>query len=90
MQIVYKVKEGRIKDAKKIVAGSVESVLAEHAQDASVEQVFPGLKTGRRARLFTIDLPDHIPARKLKELVEALRSEDAVEYADLPAEKKPL
>jgi hypothetical protein len=90
MQIVYKIKEGRIEEAKKIVAGSVAAVLEEHAREASVEQVFPGLTTGRRARLFTIDLPDHIPAPKLRELIEALRGEDAVEYAELPAEKKPL
>jgi hypothetical protein len=89
MQIVYKVKEGRIKDAKKVVTDSVASVLAERAPEASVEQVFPGLTTGRRARLFTIDLPDSVPEPKLRELIEALRGEDAVEEAHLPAEKKP-
>lgn len=91
MQIIYKMKEGRVKEAEKMALKNLEQVFSESVmKEASVRQVFPGLTTGQRARLFSINLPAQLPDEQLSEVVELLREEDGVEYAELPAPKRPM
>lgn len=91
MQIICKVKEDKIEEAEKIASRNIENVLDEVSnEEVSVRQVFPGLTRGQRARLFTINLPDHVPYDKVTELIEKLREEDAIEYAELPSPKRPM
>ncbi|MGH8503177.1 MAG: hypothetical protein ACREVE_12035 [Gammaproteobacteria bacterium] len=91
MQIICKVKEGRVAEAEKLVTDSISQVLsASVVGQVTVKQVFPGVTTGQRARLFTVNLPDQLSDHKLRVVMESLRSEDALEYAELPAEKQPM
>jgi hypothetical protein len=90
MQIIYKVKEGKVGEAKKIARKRIDEVLPEPSEEVSVRQVFPGLTTGQRARLFTIDLPSQLPDDNVTELIELLRKEDGIEYAERPATKRPM
>jgi hypothetical protein len=91
MHIIYKVKENRVKEAEEIALKNIEQVLPESAaQEVSVEQVFPGLTKGQRARLFSINLPVQLSDDELSQLVERLREEDGIEYAELPAPRLPM
>jgi len=91
MQIIYKVKENRVKEAEEIALKNIEQVLpAAAAQEVSVEQVFPGLTKGQRARLFSINLPVQLSDDELSQLVKRLREEDGIEYAEFPAARKPM
>lgn len=91
MQIIYKVKENRVEEAEEIALKNLEQVLPESAaKEVSVRQVFPGLTTGQRARLFCIDLPVQLSDDKISKLVALLREEDGIEYAELPAAKQPM
>ncbi|HEX8474088.1 MAG TPA: hypothetical protein VF666_08660 [Pyrinomonadaceae bacterium] len=91
MQIIYKVKEGKVEEAKEIALKNIDEALPEPTiKEVSVRQVFPGLTTGQRARLFTIDLPSQLPDDNVTELIELLRKEDGIEYAELPAAKRPM
>lgn len=91
MQIIYKVKENRVKEAEEIALKNIQEVLPESAaQEVSIEQVFPGLTKGQRARLFCINLPVQLSDDKLSQLVKRLRAEDAIEYAEFPARRVPM
>ncbi len=91
MQIIYKVRENRVEEAEEIAVKNLEQVLTESAaKEVSVRQVFPGLTSGQRARLFSINLPLQLSDDKLSELVTLLREEEGVEYAEIPAAKQPM
>lgn len=91
MQIICKVREGCVGEAEKLVTDSIRQVLpASVVSQVTVKQVFPGVTTGQRARLFTVNLPDPLPDQDLRGVMESLRSGDALEYAELPAEKQAL
>ena len=88
MQIVGKVLDGAYDAVGKTIAKSIrERHPATGPIEVTVTPVFPGLKTGRRAGMFTIDLPDHLPAAIVASVMETLRGEIAVEYAELPSQK---
>jgi len=91
MQIIFKVKEGRAGEVEELVTKSISKALPGFpANDVTVRQVFPGVTTGQRSRLFTVDLPDRLPDQKIDEVIESLRNEDALEYAEVPAPKQPM
>ena len=91
MQIVFKAREGRVKQVEKLVGKKLRKALpGTPLKDVTVRPVFPDVTTGQRSRLFTIDLPDQLPEQKITQLVESLREEDALEYAEIPAAKRPL
>lgn len=91
MQIVFKAREGRAKQAEKLVSKTLRKALpGVPLNSVTVRPIFPGVATGQRSRLFTIDLPDQLSEQKMTQLVESLRKEDALEYAEIPAAKRPL
>lgn len=91
MQVIFKAREGRAKDAAKAVAKKLGAILSERAAEGvKVRQVFPGLTSGQRARLFTVDLPDDLSEQEVRAAVEGLRDDEALEYAELPAPKSPM
>jgi hypothetical protein len=91
MQIVFKAREGRAKQAEKLVSKTLRKALPEMAlKGVTVRPIFPAVATGQRSRLFTVDLPDQLSEQKIAQLVESLRKEDALEYAEVPAAKRPL
>ena len=53
--------------------------------DASVEEVFPGETTGRRAGLLIVDLPDDADS---DEVLKHLRNDERIEYAERAASRK--
>jgi hypothetical protein len=86
------VKENRVKDAEEIALKNIEQVLPESiAEEILVRQVFPGLITGQRARLFSINLSSvQVSDDKISQLVARLCEEDGIEYAELPSPKQPM
>ena len=54
-----------------------------------VRPLFPDVVSGRRAAMFIVDVPDGAPSALLASLIETLRCDDAVEYAALPADRRP-
>lgn len=53
-------------------------------------KVFPEVTHGNRARLFTLDVEDATPRDRVRALLEALRSDPSVEYAEKPSPKRPV
>jgi hypothetical protein len=91
MQIVFKTREGRAKQVEKLVSKTLRKALpGVPLKSFTVRPIFPGVATGQRSRLFTVDLPDQLSEQKITQLVESLRKEDALEYAEVPAPKRPL
>lgn len=89
MQIVGKVRNGRYDAVRKTVVESIRDTTRAPVP-VEIKPVFPGLDSGRRAGLFTLELPDDLPQQVVKSLIESMRRDDAIEYADIAAEKRPL
>jgi hypothetical protein len=91
MQIVFKARAGRAKQVEKLVGKTLRKALpGVPLESVTIRPIFPDVATGQRSRLFTVDLPDQLPQQKITQLVESLRKEDALEYAEIPAAKRPL
>lgn len=91
MQIVFKVRENSVEQAEQVAKGVVRRLLPESAMaDVSVRQLFPGLAAGQRARLYILELPERLSDQKINEVVESLRESDKLEYAEIPAAKRPV
>lgn len=80
MKITVKVRA----DAGKAPASVVRDRLKQLRRDAVVEEVFPGEKSGRRAGLVIVDLPDHAA----DEILEQLRQDEHIEYAERAPSRK--
>lgn len=91
MQIVFKMREGFNEQAEPLAKSAVKDLLPpSDMKDVSVRQLFPGLDKGQRARLFILEVRDGLLDQKIAEAVRSLRSNDAVEYAEIPAARRPL
>jgi hypothetical protein len=91
MQIVFKARAGRAKQAEKLVGETLKKTLpGESLENITIRPIFPGVATGQRARLFAVDLPDQLSQQNITKLMESLRNEEALEYAEIPAAKRPL
>lgn len=90
MQIVVKAVKNQDKDPVDVITRSVAETLGNRDRQAVVSKVFPDQTSGHRARLYTVELPDDLPARDLNQIVERLSRQEALEYAELPAAKRPL
>ncbi|MFL6200271.1 MAG: hypothetical protein ACJ76J_13910 [Thermoanaerobaculia bacterium] len=90
MQIVVKAAKNQDKDPLDVITSSVAETLGSRDKQAVVSKVFPAQTTGHRARLYTVELPDDLPAKDLNRVVERLSRQEAFEYAELPAAKRPL
>lgn len=84
MQITVKVKP---QSRKKPAALVRDCVKAAHAT-AEVEEVFPGVESGRRAGLVTVSLPDAASDEESDALLATLRAQDDIEYAEPAAPRK--
>lgn len=89
MQIVVKAAKNQDRDAFDVISRSVAESLG-HREQAVVSKVFPEQTSGHRARLYTVELPDDLPAQDLNRVVEQLSGQEAFEYAEIPAAKRPL
>ena len=90
MQIVVKAAKDLDKDPIEIITRNVAETLGERDEKAVVSKVFPDQTSGNRARLYTVHLPDDLPAKDVSRVVERLSSQEALEYAEVPAAKRPL
>ena len=84
MQITVKVKP----QAGKKPAAVVRLCVTSMQPDAKVEEVFPDVKTGRRAGLVSVELPDTISDEASDALLASLRAQDDVEYAEPAAPRR--
>jgi hypothetical protein len=89
VQIVGKLKKGQFGAVEKRVADCIRDAHRSRTDAVRVTPVFPNVATGSRAGLFTIDLPDDLPAPVLDAVMQSLRRDESVEYAELPAPKRP-
>jgi hypothetical protein len=84
MQITVKVKPHSRKKPRAVVRDCVKTVQPA----ADVEEVFPGVESGRRAGLVTVRLPDTLSKEDSNAVLRSLREDDDVEYAELAAPRK--
>jgi hypothetical protein len=66
-------------------ASVVRNRLKKLRTTPTVEEVFPGLRSGGRAGLVTVDVADEDSEHALQEL----RADDAIEYAEPTTQRKP-
>lgn len=90
MQIIVKAAKSSDKDPMELISRSVAESLGDREKTAVVSKVFPDQTSGHRARLYTVNLPDGLTDRDIKSVVERLSRQDALEYAEIPAPKRPL
>lgn len=90
MQIVVKAAKNQDKDPLDVIARSVAETLGGWNRQAVISKVFPEQASGHRARLYTVELPDDLPANDVNRVVRRLADQEALEYAEVPAAKRPL
>jgi hypothetical protein len=73
------------------VARRLEEALGAPARTGTtVSRLFPDATRGHRARMLVVRLPDRFSRDEVARLLDRLRADDAVEYAEIPAEKRPM
>jgi hypothetical protein len=91
VEIVVKATNEGAQAIEEAVARRVGEALGEPARTATtVSRLFPGVTRGHRARMLVVRVPDRLSPDEVARLLERLRADDAVEYAELPAEKRPM
>jgi hypothetical protein len=91
VQIIGKAKDASFEALQQTITSRLRESLPESiVASVVVKPVFPGLTSGRRAGMFTVDLPDSVSAKVVDSIIDSLRRDAAVEYAQLPAEKRPM
>ena len=85
MQIVVKVAGGHVGEDE--VRGAAAAAGAP--KSAVVSKVFPEATEGRRSLLYVLDVPDETPPADLHRVLRQLKGHPAVEYAELPSERRP-
>jgi len=90
MQIVVKAVKNLDRDPIEIITRNVAETLGERDEKAVVSKVFPEQTSGNRARLYMVHLPDDLPEKDISRLVERLSNQEALEYAEVPAAKRPM
>jgi beta-phosphoglucomutase-like phosphatase (HAD superfamily) len=81
MEIAVKIRPRRGRKAAAVVRDQLKDVNLR----AKIEEVFPGIETGRRAGMVVVNVPDESSEAALK----ALRDHADVEYATPAAVRKP-
>jgi beta-phosphoglucomutase-like phosphatase (HAD superfamily) len=69
---------------RKAAASVVRDRLKNLRSTPKVEEVFPGLRSGRRAGMVTVDVSDE----ESEHVLEQLRADDAIDYAEPAAQRK--
>ena len=85
MEIIVKVdpaRAGEPAEHVREVVGATQPGLVE------VEEVFPGLRSGRSAGLVSLTLPDQLASSAREAVLAALRSDAAVEYVEAPKPRR--
>lgn len=82
MQITVKVNPHRGKEPAAVVRDRLKELRPEIGQKAPVEEVFPGLQTGNRAGMVTVQLPQELPDEDVDAILDGLREDKDVEYAE--------
>lgn len=89
MQIVGKVRNATFDAARVAIAACVQQAVPDSiGRQVVVRPLFPGVTTGRRAAMFIVDVPDEAESGLVTSLIAALRCEESVEYAEVPAERR--
>ena len=84
MQIVGKVRSPSFAAVRETIAACVQrSVPDAVAPRVVVRPLFPDAASGRRAAMFIVDVPDDAAPAILDGVIDALRCDDAVEYAQV-------
>ena len=86
VKLIVKVDPKRSKDPAK----HVTKVLRETGESGSVEEVFPGLRTGSSAGLVTVTLADAPDRKTRRATLKALRDDEAISYVNTPKPRRPL
>ena len=92
MQITVKVRPRAGAKPAALVRKTLASCHPDVGVGSKVEEVFPGLTTGRRAGMVIVDLPKSLSDEASKAVLRALRDHEDVEYAEAAAprsRKKP-
>jgi hypothetical protein len=91
VQIVVKATADRAEDMERIVHRCVRDALGKPAPaGVTVSKVFPRQATGHRGRLFMVRLPEALSDPEVATVLDHLRSDAALEYAEIPSPKAPL
>jgi hypothetical protein len=75
--------------AGKTPASIVRARLEKTSAKATVEEVFPGETTGRRAGLVMVNLPDDVSEEESDQVMEQLRGGDEIEYVEPERPRTP-
>jgi hypothetical protein len=93
MQIVVKTSDTGAEDPRPLIRRWVLNAapkLDKNEKDIDVSKVFPAVTSGNRARMYTINLPEHVSDQEVGHIVETLKNQSELEYAQLAAPKHPL
>jgi hypothetical protein len=89
MQITVKVRPGPDAKPAALVRQTLASCHPDVGRGSKVEEVFPGLTSGRRAGMVTIDLPKGLSDEASQAVLRALRDHDDIEYAEPASPRGP-
>ena len=90
MQIVVKAAKGSEQDPVEIITRNVAETLGERDDRAVISKIFPDQTSGNRSRLYMVHLPDDVPEKDVTRVVERLSRQEAFEYAEVPASRRPM
>lgn len=90
MQIVVKAVKNLDQDPVEVITRNVAETLGDRDEKPVVSKVFPDQTTGNRGRLYMVHLPDGLPDQDVDRVVESLSNQDSVEYAEVPAARRPM
>jgi len=88
VEIIVKVDTKRTKDPVAHVRRVLGAVAGSRA--ATVEEVFPDLRTGESAGLLSVQLPCEPGSKAHRLSVRALRDDETVVYVEEPKRRRPL
>jgi hypothetical protein len=88
VQITVKVNPARAKSATAVVREHLKAVHPDIGEGSAVEEVFPGVRSGRRAGMVTVKLPQKLSHDEVKAVITALQSDEAIEYAEAVTPRK--
>jgi hypothetical protein len=83
IQLTVKVGPSSLHDPIGTVREALGAASPELAAHADIEEVFPGLRSGRRAGMLLVRLHRNAKRSDVEKLVEALRAVKDVVYAEL-------
>ena len=90
MQIVVKAAKNSEQDPVEVITQNVAETLGDRDEKPVVSKVFPEQTTGNRGRLYMVHLPDDLPDQDVSRVVEGLSRQESLEYAEIPAAKRPM